>query len=467
MIVMKFGGTSVGNTKAMLKAAAIIAGKLALHPIVIVSAMAGVTNQLIKITELAVSQKMTEVDEILGELNRTHVHVACQLIAKVRDIGVAVPEYSKYFSFSDIGAVCAEIRKVAEAIETSGEVSGRNYDRVVGSGELLSSNLFVLALLACGIPAQRLDSRDFMITDQTFTEANPVMERIRELAPQELMPVIEGGRVPVLAGFVGATPDGVPTTIGRGGSDFSAVVLGAALGVEVEIWTDADGLMTADPNVVPTARTIEVLSFNEARELAYFGAKVLHSLAAYFACKHKVQLRILNSNNLECVGTLVTEASHPNGPIKSIAFRRKVTIVNVVSTEMVNTAGPLAEIFGAFHKHGIAVDVVTTSVVSVSATVDSTSNLIGLVKQLENFGYEVTLVPGQAIICLVEDRLDFGEVTSLGRQVLRNEGVSVSMVSESNLRTNLTIVVPESHVERAVTALHDAFFPATGLGLAT
>ena len=273
-----------------------------------------------------------------------------------------------------------------------------------------------------------------------------------------LEPIVKSGRVPVTQGFIGSTAEGLTTTIGRGGSDYSAALIGAALGAEaIEIWTDVDGLMTSDPRIVTGAKRIRVISFTEASELSYFGAKVLHPSTVLPAVECAIPVHIYNTHNPGCEGTLIVAAPRPSrNLIKSIAFKRNVTIVNVTSTRMLMAYGFLRTIFDVFDHHQTSVDVVTTSEVSVSMTLDNTDRLEAIKQDLSGIG-EVTVEREKAIVCVVGDNLKFtpGVAARLFQAI---DNTNVNMISQGASEINLTFVIDESDVDRVVRRLHDVFF---------
>jgi aspartate kinase len=284
------------------------------------------------------------------------------------------------------------------------------------------------------------------------------MEESELRVRQELAPMVELGKVPVAQGFIGATTNGVTTTIGRGGSDYSAAILGACAGADaIEIWTDVDGLMTADPRVVPEARRIRIISFVEAAELSYFGAKVLHPSTVIPAIGRGIPVHIYNTKNPACEGTLIVSEARPSkNVIKSIAFKRGVTIVNVASTRMLMAHGFLSAIFDVFEKHRTSVDVVTTSEVSVSITIDSTEALDSIRQELGGIG-EVTVERSRAIICVVGDNLKSTPGVA-ARIFSAIQPTNVNMISQGASEINLTFVIDDGDVDRVARAPHKEFF---------
>jgi aspartate kinase len=456
MIVMKFGGTSVQDATAIKRVCEIVAGRLDRSPVVIVSAMARVTDALLQLAGEAGARRFDEAAAIIRSLSERHLQTARELIEQTGDAAarkVILEEVE-----GAIDARFAELENLARAIATLGELTPRSQDAVASFGEQLSSHLVATAMKARGLSSELVDSREFMITDDHFTAAAPDMSETRLRASARLLPLIESGRLVVAQGFIGATPDGVTTTIGRGGSDYSAAVVGAALGAErIEIWTDVDGLMTADPRIVSDARRIRIISFAEAAELSYFGAKVLHPSTVLPAVERDIPVHIFNTHNPRCEGTLIMATpKHSRNPIKSIAFKRNVTVINIASTRMLLAYGFLRRIFEVFDQHQTSVDVVTTSEVSVSVTLDSAEQLEKIKSDLEDVG-QVTVESGKAIVCVVGDNLKFTPGVAAQLFSAINE-TNVNMISQGASEINLTFVIDNSEVDRVVRRLHDVFF---------
>ncbi|HKP86990.1 MAG TPA: lysine-sensitive aspartokinase 3 [Blastocatellia bacterium] len=456
MIVMKFGGTSVGDAAAINQVVEIVAGKTARKPIVVVSAMARVTDTLLRIARTATQRRYEEAASIIDELRERHLATARELIG--RGGGQATSGYSLDWAERSIDYQFDELDSLVRSVATLGELTARSQDAIVSFGERLSSLVVTAALALRGIQVELVDSRHFLITDDQFTRAAPDMQKTKRRACEVLLPVIESGCVPVAQGFIGSTVEGVTTTIGRGGSDYSAAIIGAALGAEaIEIWTDVDGLMTADPRIVADARRIRVISFAEASELSYFGAKVLHPSTVLPAVERGIPVHIYNTRNPSCEGTLIIPSpKRSSSLIKSIAFKRGVTIVNVTSTRMLLAYGFLRAIFEVFDRHKTSVDVVTTSEVSVSMTLDSTDSLDAIKRDLGGIG-EVIVEREKAIVCVVGDNLRF--TPGVAARLFNTIGdANVNMISHGASEINLTFVIEESEVNRVVMRLHEEFF---------
>ncbi len=451
MVVMKFGGTSVQDVAAINRVAEIVSGRMDREPVVVVSAMARVTEALLHVAQVAKERRVDAALECINELRERHLTTARTLLAQSQEFPLDAVERDVKNQFS-------ELDNLVRSVATLGELTARSQDAIVSFGERLSSAIVAEAFRSRGIPAELADSRSFIITDDCFSRATPDMGETTRRTREALAPMIKAGRVPVVQGFIGSTTDGVTTTIGRGGSDYSAALIGAALGAEaIEIWTDVDGLMTADPRVVPNARRIRVISFAEASELSYFGARVLHPSTVLPAVEREISVHIYNTNNPACEGTLIVARPRPSrNLIKSIAFKRGVTIVNVTSTRMLLAYGFLRTIFEVFDRHQTSVDVVTTSEVSVSMTLDNTDRLEAIKHDLSGIG-AVTIEREKAIVCVVGDNLKFTPGVA-GRLFRAIESTNVNMISQGGSEINLTFVIDESEVDRVVCRLHDEFF---------
>jgi aspartate kinase len=313
-------------------------------------------------------------------------------------------------------------------------------------------------LLAADVPARYVDARHCLITDATHGRANPLLPDTEQRTRAELAPLLERRLIPVLGGYIGATADGVTTTLGRGGSDYSAALVGAALGAtEIQIWTDVSGVLTADPRVVPGARTIPSLSYAEAAELAYFGAKVLHPGTIQPAMDRGIPVRICNSRAPGDPGTVVTaRADVRAGAVKAIAHKAGITVLQINSTRMLGAYGFLRGLFEVFERHRTVVDVVTTSEVSVSLTVDDARSLPAIVAELQPLG-SVAVEAGRAIVCVVGEGLR--TTPGIAARVFATiSDINVSLISQGASRVNLTFVVDEARVREAVLRLHEALF---------
>jgi aspartate kinase len=450
---MKFGGTSVADADAMGRVIGIVTRHLESNPtdrppLVVVSALSKVTDRLIEAGRLAGNGEADEAAKLLGGLLDRHLGVASALVGAdgLKTLAATLTE-----EFSSV------IRSV-RALAASRDVSPRSHDEIVAMGELASSRIVAAALASVNIPAVWIDARAVLVTDDEHTEAVPDMDatcaRSRDLIGTEL----EAGRVPVLGGFIGATANGVTTTLGRGGSDYSAAIFGACLGMdEIQIWTDVDGMLTADPRVVAEPRLVPQLSFAEASELAYFGAKVLHPSTILPAVAKNIPVRILNSRRPDVTGTRITaEGRSSNGQLTALACKRSVTVIDITSTRMLMAHGFLRRLFEVFERFRTSVDVVTTSEVSVSVTVDNTRRLDDIVRNLRNFA-DVACEPDMAIVCAVGENLR-ADPALFARAVTSLDRIPLRLVSQAASRRNITFVLRDSDVPEAMGRLHDQFF---------
>ncbi len=448
MIVAKFGGTSVGDAAAISRAADIIAERVPRQPLVVVSALGGTTNALIAISEQAATGQIILAVRGVEALRDRHLQVAGELLGKDAEAIDVIGELS---------ATCDELAALAEALFVLGHATTRSIDAITSKGELLSSTLIVAAFRVRGIPAEFVDPATVMITGDEFGKAEPRTDRIAERAGQVIRPLLTEGRVPVVGGYVGATEHGITTTLGRGGSDYSASLLGAALGAEaIEIWTDVDGMLTADPRIVPEARLIPRIRFDEASELASFGAKVLHPSTIAPAVRLGIPVSILNARRPRGQGTLIAFDA-PRRPVTAIAGKEGVTVVKVRSLRMLLAHGFLARIFEIFDRHRTSVDVVATSEISVSLTIDDARHLESLVVDLSQLG-DVSIERNRGIVALVGAGLG-ADSEAMARALGALKGMKVHMLSLSASGINLTMLVDADQVPFAMRQLHAAFFP--------
>ncbi len=450
MIAMKFGGTSVGDGERIGRVADIIGSRAARKPVVVVSAIAGVTDRLLDAARLAAEGDLRSARAIQRELKDLHLEAIDRAVCQPTPRELAQQSVEKHFN---------GLHLMLKALALLREGGGRAQDAVVSHGELWSATILARALEARGLPGTFVDARDVIVTDDRFGRAVPDRALLAERAHAHIASAIRKRRIPVTQGFVGATVDGVPTTIGRGGSDYTAALLGEALGAEeVEIWTDADGLMTADPRVVPEACTLPEASYEEAAELAYFGAHVLHPATILPVVERGIPVRIKNTLQPDVEGTKITPRAHPtDSTVKSIASKRGVTTINLRAPRMLGAHGFLRAMFDVFDRHHVAVDVVTTSEVSVSVSLENGSAGSELLADLGVLG-DVTVARDRTIVCVVGEGLrDAAGVAA--RIFAALESVTIEMISQGASKINVTFVVQDVHAEDVVRRLHAEFFP--------
>jgi aspartate kinase len=449
VIVMKFGGTSLENAEAMKRAVDIVARERERAPLVVLSAIAGATDTLLRLADTALSGNTRAAQEVLTELTSRHRWILFDLglpREQQRDLAEAIARQAE------------ELENFVRGVVLLRELSPRTRDSFACHGERLSSLLFSAAAEARGLPVALVDAREVVVTDATFGKARPDLELLTLHAQEKLGSMLAGGRIPITQGFVGATRDGTATTLGRGGSDYTAALLGRALSAEeIQIWTDVDGMLTADHRLVPEGMKIRELSFAEAAELAYFGAKVLHPSTIEPAMARDIPVRILNSRRPASPGTTITAASRKTGvAVKSIAAKKGITVVHVHSLRMLMAHGFLRAIFEVFDRHQTPVDLVATSEVSVSLTVERVEALPPIVEELSRFS-QVTVESGNAIVCLVGEEIR-STAGIAARAFGALPGINVRLISQGASEINLSFVIREEDVAEAVRSLHREFF---------
>ncbi|MFN2315756.1 MAG: lysine-sensitive aspartokinase 3 [Gemmatimonadales bacterium] len=451
MIVCKFGGTSVGDAPAIQRLVAVITARAHEQPLVVVSALAGVTDGLLAVAHAAQIGDVSAVEIGLDTLEDRHDEVAAQLGCPAETRELIGAEHSRL-----------RINLVDGRLDLADPAQ---WDYLVGHGELWSSRLVTAALNTSGLTASLADARTFMLTDDRFGRARPRNDALDQAARAAILPLLDAGHVVVTQGFIGSAPDGRPTTLGRGGSDYTAALLGAALdAARVEIWTDVSGLMSADPRIVPTARTLAAASYEEAAELATFGAKVLHP-ATQMPLVHKgIPFQILNSREPTHPGTLIAPEARlerlGNSPIRSISYKKGITTLSIRAPRMLGTFGFLRKLFAVFETHEVVVDVVATSEVSVSLTIEDPDRLPTIRPELEAIG-ELTVAEGRAIVAVVG--IGLRDTPGIAARVFRaTEPANVEIISQGASAINITFVVRESDGPDIVRRLHAEFFGPEG-----
>jgi aspartate kinase len=449
MLVQKFGGTSLEDASALERACAIVgaAASASERPIVVVSAMGETTDRLVDALELAASGEESRALSGLSRLKR-------DTEAVLRDFFAGASAEVE----GEVAPLFDELTRMARAVAVLRSVPSAGRDHFLAHGEMTSAAVFARALAARSVPGVAVDSREIVLTDDRFGRAQPDLEETERRARERLGPLCERGQVPVLEGYIGSSHAGATTTLGRGGSDYTAALVGAALEVKaVEIWTDVDGMMTADPRVVPAARPIGAISFEEASELAYFGARVLHPLTLAPAIEKGIPVRVKNAKNPAFPGTEIRASADSGGDrVRSIAFKKGIATVDVVTSRMLMAAGFLRTLFEVFARWETAVDMVTTSEISVSVTLDDLSRLPEIRRDLERLA-QVEVARDRAIVCLVGQDIKF--TPGIAARIFRTIGdVNVLMISQGASRRNVSFVVEERDVEDVVRRLHAEFF---------
>lgn len=461
MLVMKFGGTSVGSADRMKDVLSIVRAKgertESGAPIVVLSAMSGVTNGLIRSGEKAVVRDLKGALAELESIRDKHKECIKALFGDIKGGDAIALKLEE-----DLAPHFEELTIILKGVSYLGELSKRSLDAISGAGELLSSRVFAAYAGAVGLKCQWIDARKVMSTDGDFGKANPLMEEIGKRVQKEMVPLSRSGVTIITQGFIGATADGTSTTLGRGGSDYSASIFGAAAGAdEIQIWTDVDGMMTCDPRVVPEAAVIREVGFQEASELAFFGAKVLHPLTIKPAIEKRIPVRILNTMRPDGAGTMIKpddDISHDpvGGDVCAIASKKGICALFVTSPKMLMAHGFLARLFNVFDRHRTSIDLIATSEVSVSLTVDSNEEIPNIVSDLKEYG-EVKLLDDVAIVTVVGRQ--FRDKSGIAADVFSAlSNVNIIMISGGASDINLSFVVSKEDADKSLIQLHQRFF---------
>jgi aspartate kinase len=444
---MKFGGTSVGDVAAFERVIHVVSAQVAAKPVVVVSAMTGVTDALLAAFQQARSGDAAGgVGSLTPHFDR-HIDVRQHYFADAANGFDQELEYAR-----------EELNDLLVRVQRRSLPLPMLKDAIVSYGEQLSSRLLAEVLKTRGVHARHVDSRRVIVTDDEFGHAAPVEDETNELVKLELEPLIVSGEVPVMGGFIAGNRAGETTTLGRGGSDYTAAIVAAVLNArELQIWTDVTGVMTCDPRICKDARTIPVLSYEEAAELAYFGAKVLHPKTIKPAVDTNIPVRVCNTFEPAATGTMVVaESGETLTKIKSIAHKKEITVLRITSARMLGAYGFMSALFQIFERFRTAIDVISTSEVSVALTLDNSDELDNIVTELKRLG-DVEVESGYAVICVVGEglRASKGLAASIFAAI---EDVNVALISHGASSVNLTFVIKEEYVADVIRKLHEEFF---------
>ncbi|MGB7069085.1 MAG: lysine-sensitive aspartokinase 3 [Pyrinomonadaceae bacterium] len=445
---MKFGGTSVGDVAAFERVCHIVESQIDKRPVIVVSAMTKVTDALLGAFDLAKA----------GDSDSGHASLKAYFERHEKVLSVLVPAGKRDEFDRELGLAGEDLLDLLKRVSRRSLPLPMLKDAIVSFGEQLSSRLLACVLSAKGLMASQVDSRRLIVTDDEYGAAQPYWDETQKLIILELAPRIAAGEIPVIGGFIAASKGGETTTLGRGGSDYTAALTAAALKAsELQIWTDVTGVMTCDPRICSEARTIPVLSYEEAAELAYFGARVLHPKTIKPAVDHSIPVRVCNTFEPDAIGTMVLEESGeaPN-KIKSIAHKKNITILRISSARMLGSYGFMSALFQVFERYRTVIDVISTSEVSVALTLDNTDSLENIVRELERLG-DVEVEPGFAVICVVGDGLRAS--TGMASKIFSTiDDVNIALVSHGASSVNLTFVVKEELAGEAIKRLHKELF---------
>lgn len=449
MIVMKFGGTSVQDSGAINRIINIVKSRVARKPVMVSSATAKTTDTLLLCCKSASEENYERACEIIRQIKERHLKISDDLISnqnKLEELKTKIKD------------LLDGLRDIIKGIYLLSELSERSIAKVLSHGELLSTLILTYALNEKGVKAEYVDARSFMFTNNEFSNAEPLFDIITQKTGEILNPVLKSGKVAVTQGFIANTIDGITTTFSRGGSDYSASIIGMAMNAEeVEIWTDVDGILTADPKIVGNTKIIKEINFKEAAELAFFGAKVLHPSTIIPAVDKNIPVRVLNSHYPEGKGTLIKKATRESDfLIKSITSKKEISVLNIYSPKMLLAHGFLKKIFEVFDKFRTSVDVITTSEVNVSLTLDNDENLKDIINELSQFS-EVNVEKDKSLVCIVGSNLKY--IPGIAKKVFQVLGeYNITMISQGASIINISFVVDKEALNNVIKTLHKEFF---------
>lgn len=449
MIVMKFGGTSVANYEAITRMISIVRGKLEERPVVVVSALSKVTDMLYRISDRAAARDREEADILLAQLRERHLTLAGELL------GTGGKLYEE--ACAKVNSICDALCSFVSAVCAVGELSPRSKAIIISNGEYLSSNIICCAMNAAGIRTHYMDARSMIITDDDYLKGEPDMKAIAANTPEIVLQAYQDADAVITQGFVSATGSGEPTVLGRGGSDYSASLIGMAIDASrIEIWTDVDGVRTADPRRVPDTRCLDRISFEEAAEMAHFGAKVLHPLTIEPAIRKNIPIYVLNSMNPSGEGTAILQSQFIEDGVKSVSCKENIYVINIFSTKMINTSGFLKKVFEIFSEHKVSVDLISTSEANISVTVDSSQKIDDVVSALSEF----------ADVYVDTDK---SQVSVIGKNIVSLKGLleqtfaplrecKIYMISQGASYVNISFVVDRAVLDDVVRQIHKYLF---------
>jgi aspartate kinase len=448
MKVMKFGGTSVADSAAWKQVYSIISKEK--EAVIVVSATTKTTNDLLAAADLAKNGNLNEAMSVSERILKRHTQIVDELIKKTDHPALFEECIAWVYTHVDL------LNNYLLGIHTLRELTVRSLDVISLLGERMSSFLIGKIGPLYGVDTVHVDSKDVIITNDAFGKAVPFQKEINSRS-SVLKHHLENGMLPVMGGFYGSTLTGEITTLGRGGSDYTASLVGLALVADdIEIWTDVSGMYTCDPRMVPEATPIPEISFNEAAELAYFGAKVLHPATIQPAVERNIPVWIKNTFKPDDYGTKIYSNAPLSGVFRALAFKRDITIITINSTRMLLAYGFLARVFSIFEKHKISVDLVTTSEVSVSISVDTKEGLDPVIEELMEIGH-VHVGTKMSLVSVVGQ--NFLNATGIAAQIFATvSNYPVKLISQGSSDINLSFVVENEHLTYVVQALHKAFF---------
>ena len=453
---MKFGGSSVASADRIRHVADIVKNHIKRKPALVLSAMGDSTDHLLEAGDTAYRKGIVSFSQI----EKTH-------LAAIKNLKLTTQ------AKNEIKLLMEELRNLLSGISLLRELTPRTKDYLVSFGERLSVRIAAAYFNSLNIKARAFDAWDLgFLSDSNYTSAE-LLRDSWELIPKRILPHIKAGILPIVTGFIARDSSGNITTLGRGGSDLSATMIAASCRAEeVQVWKDVDGILTADPRLVKKARPVEIITYDEAAELAYFGAQVLHPRAMQPCIKTGTPVLVKNSYNPQAPGTRIVSSlesqrnKRASGalskitPVRAITSKRNVTLVDIVSTRMLGQHGFLAEVFSYFARHSLSIDMVATSEVSISLTLDSACDLTSLKKDLSRIA-AVDIKTGKAIITIIGDVRRSSEILARSFKICQTIGVKVQMISQGASKVNISFIIDGSEADETVKAIHCDFFESS------
>ncbi len=449
MILMKFGGTSVANCEAIKRAISIIESRLDQQPVVVVSAMAKVTDTLYQLADEAAAQNESATSQLLDSLRNRHIETASELLA---NRGHYLNE-----TISDINNICDYLEKVVCSVCALGELSARSKAIIISQGEVLSSTIIYYAMNAYGLDTELLDASKMIITQGNPLLSEPLFDEIGARVPAIIEKGFKNAKALITQGFISSTLDGTPAVLGRGGSDYSASLIGMAIDAErIEIWTDVDGVQSADPRFIKNTICLDKISFEEAAEMAHFGAKVLHPLTIEPAIKKNIPIYVLNSMNPEHKGTAILPNPEISDGAKAVSWKENILMINIFSPKMINATGFVQKVFGVFSDNNISVDIISTSEANISVTVPGNPDTDKLISELSRFA-EVHIDTNKSQVSVIgKNIVNHSDV--LQRIVNAMNSFDIYMISQGASNINVSFVIDREKLNQIISTIHQNLF---------
>ncbi len=448
MIIMKFGGSSIKTPEAMQRVAQIVEEHVAQKPLIVLSALGGVTDQLIQLHQAALQQNSASIQQLQDLLIERHQNMLRALIPTGVHFKTVEQRFANEFE---------RLKTLLNAVKAIRVFTTELYSSIIGLGEVLSTHLFEALLLSKGLPALCLDVRSVMVVEQNGEEISPLLDEIEKRARHHFLPHVNQGRLIVTQGFLATTPDGAPTTLGRDGSDYTASLLGAALHVnEIQIWSDVDGILSADPTIIKDAQPLPFMTFEEACELAYFGARVLHPATIQPALQHGIPVRVLNSHFPKEPGTLILPNHQPSQQkaIKSIAYKENITLLTIESSKLLLSPKAIEDIFDILTKHGKKVYAVNKSATKLSVTIQNNGGDQTFLEELKAFG-QVNVEPHKVVVSVVGEGMKANPLLTWQIiKMLQEQNIKIELISQFARQISMMFIIDEKDIERTVTLIH-------------